>query len=211
MRVIGIIGKSRSGKTTAAYYLDEQYGMVQFALATPVKDMLKLVFGDVFYNGDRKQVIPWVGHSPRKLMQSLGTDWGREMLGEDIWIKVLEREIKKTPGVSQRGIVITDVRFRNEAQWVLEKGGVLIRLVRDDIAPPEEVSPGAALAGLMDSRSEYPEAEQEDTKEHASETETWEGVPHICLENNGDLNELYSLLDEVMSGLLEEGVCSASS
>ena len=202
MRVIGIIGKSRVGKDTAASYLAEQYGMVQFAVAEPVKDMLEPVFGDLFYAGDRKAVVPWIGHSPRTLMQTLGTDWGRKMLGEDIWLKVLEKNIAKTPHIDKMGVVVSDVRFRNEAQWVLDRGGILIHLVRDTELPKPPATAGHLIASLMQGREELQEPEP--SADHVSENEDWDGIPRICLENNGDLNDLYTLLDEVMSQMNEE-------
>jgi hypothetical protein len=67
-----------------------------------------------------------VGKSPRELLQSLGTEWGRAMVADDIWIRLaLQRAGQRT--------VISDVRFDNEAAAIRATGGVVWRVVRPDV------------------------------------------------------------------------------
>ena len=56
----------------------------------------------------------------RRAMQTLGTEWGRNLIGQDIWVNALERRIKST-GASV--ILIPDVRFDSEAEMIFKNGG----------------------------------------------------------------------------------------
>lgn len=169
--LIGLIGKARVGKDTAAEYICEQYGLATYSFADPVKQMLEPVFGDLFYGGDREQPIEWLGKSPRQLMQTLGTEWGRQQ-HPDLWVLLADQFWKTDNYAQAAGLVVTDVRFHNEADWILQSGGVLIEVVRE----------GA-----------------EQVNAHSSESATWEGTPRIVVENNGDISDLYETLDGVMN------------
>lgn len=123
-RVIGIAGKARAGKSTAAAFISAQYGYEQMAFADPLKNMLRgLGLSEEQLEGSLKETIdPTYGVSPRHMMQTLGTQWGRQMVCEDMWVKRMAQNTGK--------IVISDVRFADEAEWVRENG-LLIFVVRD--------------------------------------------------------------------------------
>jgi hypothetical protein len=130
-RLIGIMGPARVGKDTATSYLCDCYDMDSYAFADPIKDMLTGVFGDLFRDGDREAVIDWLGKSPRQLMQTLGTEWGRDVVHPDLWVLVADQMWKKYQEIGRgTGVVLSDVRFRNEAEWVLAQGGLLVNLTR---------------------------------------------------------------------------------
>ncbi|AQT25246.1 deoxynucleoside monophosphate kinase [Providencia phage vB_PreS_PR1] len=57
--------------------------------------------------------------SPRKILEHLGTELGRARFSEGIWLDLVAAKYAK----SEKGIVITDVRFPNEHDWVKEVGG----------------------------------------------------------------------------------------
>jgi hypothetical protein len=61
----------------------------------------------------------------REGLQKMGTECGREIHGEDCWLKIAER---KRTGKD----VVTDIRFDNEGQWSLELGGYNINISRDN-------------------------------------------------------------------------------
>jgi len=72
---------------------------------------------------DMKNVVhPSYGHTPRKMMQSLGTEWGREIIGNDTWIKALDMRTQPL------NLIISDVRMENEADYVRGKGGIIIHI-----------------------------------------------------------------------------------
>lgn len=134
MKLIGLMGKARSGKDTVADYLQGEHSFGRYAFADPMKDMLEAAFGDKFRNGDRERPIAWLGKSPRQLMQSLGTEWGRDEVHPDLWVLIANEawQVSKARGES---LVVSDVRFANEAQWIVDQGGVLIEIVRDNAEP----------------------------------------------------------------------------
>lgn len=163
-RLIGIMGLARVGKDTATAHLCDTYGMESYAFADPIKSMLTGVFGDLFRDGDREAPIDWLGKSPRQLMQTLGTEWGREVVHPDLWVLVADQMWKKYQEIGWgAGVVLSDVRFRNEAEWVLAQGGLLISLSREGVA---------AVAT------------------HVSEQNIPFDLANVSLENNGTVEEL---------------------
>ncbi len=85
--------------------------------------------------------VVWLrGTSPRRLMQTLGTGWGRQMIADDMWLILAERRIAHLTARAERlhisGIVVSDVRYENEAALVRRLGGTVWHIVR--AAPPVE-------------------------------------------------------------------------
>lgn len=146
MTIIGIHGLAGAGKDTVADYLVEQYDFEKIAFAQPIKDAAQIIFGlypEVFIDRELKErVIPWLGKSPRQIAQLIGTEFGRQHFGDDIWIKVAKQRIDawREEVVDQTfhplcGIVITDVRFENEAAFVRAEGGVVWHIHRPGVDP----------------------------------------------------------------------------
>lgn len=121
MRLIGIAGQARSGKDTlAGYLLFNLIGWTHSSFADPLKAMLTVIGVDC--SDDAKAVVDDVfGVTPRHMMQTLGTEWGRHMINGDIWVKVFARLN------AGKCVIVPDVRFENEAALVREHG-VLIHL-----------------------------------------------------------------------------------
>lgn len=125
--LIGIAGPAGSGKDTVANYICAYYtGFVKLSFATPIKYMLEkgLGFTEAQLHGrDKEKIDPRFGKSARYIMQTLGTEWGRDLIHPDIWVICLEAFLRKNT-------VIADVRFENEAKFIREKKGLLIHLER---------------------------------------------------------------------------------
>ena len=142
--LIGLHGKAGAGKDTVADYLYHRHSYGRIAFAGPLKDML-IVFGigrHVLDDRDQKeQVIEWIGKSPRQLMQSLGTEWGRNLVGEDIWIRHAEHRLALQRRIGVK-VCFTDCRFENEAAWIRAQGGVIWHIARhlDHCITPEHSS-----------------------------------------------------------------------
>jgi hypothetical protein len=135
MILIGITGAARSGKDTAADYLCEQIGFKKYSFATPIKAAVKTMFGltEDHVNGHLKEVVlPDLGVSPRFLMQTLGTEWGRKIVNDQVWLLAAQRQIENCYHGGHGRIVIPDIRFENEASFIREKGGLLIHVNRPD-------------------------------------------------------------------------------
>ena len=69
------------------------------------------------------------GATPRRAMQTLGTEWGRNMIGPDVWVRLTMHRVDEllASGVN---VIIDDVRFDNEAEAIRERDGQLITLSR---------------------------------------------------------------------------------
>lgn len=152
MKIVGIHGRARSGKDTLAHFLVEHHGFLRIALADPLRRFVSDITGlDESLLMDsvvKEQPIDWLGgKSPRQLMQTLGTEWGRTHVDENVWLAVAQRKIDQARRRGYAGVVIPDVRFDNEAQWVRQLGGHVVRLVRDDAAP---VADHASERGVAD-------------------------------------------------------------
>lgn len=136
MILIGLCGVAGAGKDTAAKFLQDA-SYVRVALADPVKEAALAIdpylptdggFAKLsellkFYSWDEAKRRY---SSVRQLMQRIGTEMGRQVFGENVWIELAAKRAEKFEKV-----VITDVRFQNEAQWIVESGGLLIRIERD--------------------------------------------------------------------------------
>lgn len=124
-RIIGIAGLARAGKDTAADYLLKHLdGYAKASFADPIKDMLRVGLGLTeaqLYGDEKDKVDTRYGRTPRHMMQTLGTEWGRNSIHPDTWIRALDSRVDAPP-------MIPDVRFRSEADYVRERG-VLIHVV----------------------------------------------------------------------------------
>ena len=122
MRLIGIAGKARSGKDTTANYLLNKLGgrWSSSSFADPMKAMLSVIGVDT---SDEAKDLPRneYGVSTRHMLQTLGTEWGRDGIGNDFWIDVFERYN------AGQCVIVPDVRFENEADLV-RKNGILIHV-----------------------------------------------------------------------------------
>jgi hypothetical protein len=120
--VLGICGHAGAGKDMVADYLVKELGFSRMALADPIKDIAFSYF-NVDYETLRRSDKP---EKVRRLLQQLGTEVGRAY-DPDIWIKSLHARIIASP---EKRIVITDVRFPNEAEMLVKKKADLIFIRR---------------------------------------------------------------------------------
>lgn len=133
--LIGIAAKAQSGKTTVANLLQKGALYTHVSFAEPIRQFVSELTGisraDLEDAKIKEAVIPWIGKSPRQLMQTLGTEWGRQQVHEDFWIRRAMAEVERIEYGEGRA-VISDVRFDNEAQAIRDHGGVVLHLVRPD-------------------------------------------------------------------------------
>lgn len=174
MKLIGITGKARSGKDTAASYLAHKLGLIQYSFATPMKTAIKAMLGlsDEHMDGDLKDAkIPWLGVSPRRIMQTLGTEWGRETIREDLWVVLAHRQWDQINSPAEdtfhTGMIVPDVRFEDEADFIRRNGGLMIHIKRDAAARVEH---------------------------HKSEAGVRVCAGDLVIANNGTVNDLYRAL-----------------
>ncbi|TAK45229.1 MAG: deoxynucleotide monophosphate kinase [Betaproteobacteria bacterium] len=134
MRLIGLHGRAGAGKDTIATVLGQLHAFSRLAIAGPIKDGLIAMLGLSRFELEdpfaKEKVIPWLGKSPRQLMQSLGTEWARERVHTDIWLRRLEQRLAHHRKFAHDGTVVTDVRFENEADWIRRQGGEIWHVLR---------------------------------------------------------------------------------
>lgn len=133
---IGIMGAKGSGKTTLRKLIcASPYAYKPHNFADPIKMMLASIgLTTAELNGDMKEnpnesILG--GKTPREAMQTLGTDWGREMIDEDIWVNIWKMLIARHGPVTC--IIADDVRFQSEADVILNRGGMLIEVQREGL------------------------------------------------------------------------------
>lgn len=190
MQIVGIHGKARAGKTSVARWLGDKRNAFQASFADPIKEtligMFCLSYGlswEHFENPTLKeQALPGLGRSPRFLAQTLGTEWGRALVNDDLWVMLLEQRLRGQLVWGKYGqmIVIADVRFENEARWVREHG-TLLHLTR--IGADGNVG----VAG------------------HQSESGIAPADGDIRLANDGTLEDLYTALAALFPGPVDGG------
>lgn len=141
--IVGFSGRAGAGKDTAADYLVQHYGFQRFAFADGLRAMLFALLDHAHVDHAwvteptlKESVIPGLGASYRQLAQTLGTEWARRELGDDFWLRVADMTLGLQPyagGLSaplHDRIVISDVRFHNEVQWIRNRGGCVIGINR---------------------------------------------------------------------------------
>lgn len=175
VEIIGLSGWARNGKDTIADHLIANYGYERISFAAPMKEALYRLNPKITINGvpgvSVKLGVDLYGwddlktHGPevRELLQRFGTEVGREMFGEDFWVDAAIDSIQDGSKV-----VVSDVRYQNEANAIKKLGGEVWRVVR----------PGYDAAN-----------------DHASEHDLNEYNFDQVLENTGSVSALHDLVD----------------
>lgn len=143
-QLIGLTGPAGCGKDTVRALLEE-HGYHGLAFADPIRQMLRTLFisNGISTSGMderalKEKTIPALGVSYRHLAQTLGTEWGRTA-APDLWLRLANSRIADVCAdlvpEYQPSFVVSDVRFVNEAAWVLKRGGVIWRIDRPGVAP----------------------------------------------------------------------------
>ncbi|UJX45767.1 hypothetical protein [Xanthobacter sp. YC-JY1] len=91
--------------------------------------------------------IPGLGTTPRRILQTLGTEWGRETVSPTLWVDIARLKAERAL-LRGEAVVFDDVRFENEFDLIRELGGHVVKIVRPDAPETEE----HASNGRLDSR-----------------------------------------------------------
>lgn len=200
--IIGLVGFIGSGKGTVGDLLCDK-GYHQDSFAKPLKDAVSIIFGwpRELLEGDTQVSRAWREEpdvywsakfgkqfSPRLALQLMGTEAGRNVFHQDVWVISLLNRAK------DKNVVVTDVRFRNEIRYIQENGGKIVRIVRG--IDPEWYY---ELKDLRDddSRNEY----MKKYNIHPSEWD-WVGSSFdYTIFNNGNIQDLSDRVDLMLSDL----------
>jgi len=188
--IVAFTGFKGSGKTTAAQHLKIAHKFKPINFKDPFIDMLRtLGLTDDEIDGPMKELPSdtLCGATPRHAMQTLGVEWGRNLIHDDIWVRTWQRRVAEA-SIAGLNIVTDDCRFRDEAQQINIFGGHVIKIQR-----------------VMDMNTSHmislrkPELCPEC---HASETEMKSITPTVTIVNDGSVRELKDQLDAVMDQLV---------
>jgi hypothetical protein len=138
--LVGLVGYKGSGKGVASAALVRDRGFVLRKFADPLKNMLRALLRanglDVdtierMIEGDLKEKpsVELNGQTPRHAMQTLGSEWGRDLISRTLWVDTLKRSVKADLYFGNR-VVVDDVRFVNEAEAIRRLGGKLAYIHR---------------------------------------------------------------------------------
>jgi hypothetical protein len=130
--LVGITGYAQHGKDTAASLLVSEYGYVRVAFADALKELAYAVNPSIPGIGRLQSIVDEQGWEAakaypeaRRILQVLGTT-ARNVLGDDVWLRAAEKKML----MAAAPVVISDVRFPNEALFVRRHGGELWRVHR---------------------------------------------------------------------------------
>lgn len=137
--IIALSGYARSGKDTAAAVLLER-GWTRVSFADKLRDFLLAVNPPIVHLGREYQLARLVDaygwehvkdsyEQVRPLLQRTGTDAGRAILGQNVWVDAIMGDLPAGP------VVFTDCRFPNEAAAAREHGGIVVRIDRPGTGP----------------------------------------------------------------------------
>lgn len=139
--LVGLTGRAGAGKDTAAAHLEAAHRFHAVAFADVINDLAQVLLEcwDVDYAALHERALKEQpiycmpgAPSPRQIKQDMG-DLGRRWHA-DFWVRAAARrlgldDLPRSAPVHDR-IVVTDVRYPNEAAWLAGLGGVLLRLRR---------------------------------------------------------------------------------
>ena len=149
--IIGLYAPAQqSGKTTTADVLVDKFNFEKRSFATAIKRLVVDLLTSYGFSAeaigrlmdqDKEKPIPELGgKSFRYLAQTLGTEWGRDFVGKEVWVNAV------LTGNTPNLLVIDDVRFENEYKAIREQGGQVWKIVRAGNVP----STDHASEGRMD-------------------------------------------------------------
>lgn len=138
--IIALTGYKKTGKDTIADYLVEKYGFIKLSFAENLKNILKTMFNwtDEHFSQKLKEINdPIWNVSPREMMQFFGTNVIRNQLkiNTNINDKQYNYHIKKLyldniHNFKNKNIVISDLRFHNEQEFIHSLNGKIFRIDR---------------------------------------------------------------------------------
>lgn len=186
--VIGLVGRMKSGKSTAADVLVSHLGFVEKYFAEPLKTTIAYLFRmsrEQLYSQEGKE--KWderYDASPRIVMQWFGQTVRDRFPG--VWeMRLKEAVLEDRTG---RPIVVSDIRYDAEAEAVRELGGTVIKIVR-----PEQLTLGQKIKQLFDRR-----------RWHKSERGIRKDLVDIVIVNDGTLSDLKRTVISTVKQITEE-------
>lgn len=218
MIVVGLTGRAGAGKDSVADVLVKEHGFTKMSFAAPLKRMLRnvdpIVGYDVYqgdcpcgdegclpevdtvrlsdlygmgYDDETIKESPW-GDEVRDLWQRFGTD---TMRAEDknYWVDKAAKAILES---TEDRIVLTDVRFPNEAEMIYSLGG------------PFTFDGSMYFSEIQSSLWQISRPESEDEDDHESESHAGLLDEELQIINSGTLDELPPAVEHALDFVLND-------
>ncbi len=190
--LIGLTGPMGGGKSTVASHLVREHGFMEYSFAAPLKDMICSMLGitEVKLEELKRSELPILPErngqqfpTMRRALQTIGTEWGRQHIHPELWLALADLRIAAMgEWLHTDRIVISDVRFENEAEFIRQKGGVIIHI----------------------------QPRTRGTNTHASESGLSVASTDCVLPNQGKLAQLYRTTDALMAVIHGQAAGSAA-
>jgi hypothetical protein len=191
--IIGLTGLKGSGKDTVGAYLVKEFGFERKAFADPLKRSVAALFDIPFSEIDKlKDMLDnWIfldmdgvlepvsKMNFRTFLQRYGTEAHRDIFGKNFWVDLTLPVQGFYPG---RAIVVTDVRFRNEAERVKYLDGIIIRIKRGSL-------------------EQHPHGVEGEPDVHESEIMDYPDLVDFTLYNDGTIEELFETVNQLLSNI----------
>lgn len=129
-KVVAFVGPIGCGKTTATHFL-EHLGYRKVSFADPLKQMLSslgLTTGQLWGSEKETEAHILCGRTPRHAMQTLGTEWGRQLIHPDLWVRAWQFRCQE-----HQLVTVDDLRFPNELAAVRSMNGVVVKIIRPGV------------------------------------------------------------------------------
>ena len=159
---VGLGGYFQSGKDAVADYLVERHGFVKLNMSKPIDEFLAAVNPRIDATVHVRMPQWWkrlwatpaaeiefrryreyrddVGYTEAKkhdevrpLLQRLGYDAARQIIGDSVWVDIIGRTANEWREHG-RGVVISGIRFPNETSLIREHSGFAVWIERPGIA-----------------------------------------------------------------------------
>lgn len=177
--IIGLTGRKRTGKDTTADRLVVAHGFERVAFADALKaaayDMNPLIGDDGLRLADLVDSVGWEAAKSftevRRFLQEFGVAM-RHHVRSTVWTDVVHDRLVRARYANER-VVVTDVRFPNEARLIDKFGGIVIRIQRP---------------GLPDDAA----------SQHISERAMDDYLPALVLCNDSTIDALHKAVDHII-------------
>lgn len=203
--IVGVGGLLTSGKDAFADYLVTSWGYTKTFMSNPLHQWMltenpwikldkpvQCMEGWTLEPGEfhpYNYIVHQVGYTEakeqteiRRALQRIGTECGRKLISENVWVDAMEREIRQLQERGINHIVVTGIRYENELQMIRRLGGETVWIERPSARASHEEKIRSAAASA-------------DTVTHSSEVSLDVRQFDSVIVNDGSLEQLFARAD----------------
>jgi hypothetical protein len=150
------------------------YGYAILGFADPIRGMIMHMLNESYdtLERDKEKEVLWLGVTRRRLMQTLGTEWGRRMISPNVWLLHAKQRWDR-----HMHIAVPDVRFPNEVDFI------------------RAYAPDATIWRIMRNQPYDP---RDTAAQHPSETEVYKLNVDVVIPNTGTIPQLHAKIQQLM-------------